>query len=362
VTSPGNIPAIAPAGELAEITGDESRALALRILRSWEGDSPTGSTHTRTAKSGDLRAYGAWLGLASDDEDHRVAIVERLLFGGFAAAHESVRGWLEWMAEKIARDGRLRPRRAPATRARRLASLRGLVRIAQEFGLPWGLQIRGPRVRRYRDAAGPEAWRVYAVISELAHDSADVAARDGAILHLLFVLGLRRQSVADLRMADLAADGVLWLRVKGQEELLSKTAPPATQGALARWIRARGDWAGPLITGTRKHERRQGLSAGQIYRICYKYDLGNPHGLRHSGATKLAREGRSVWEIQAHLGHASHTTSQHYVDGVEDTPGQASAYLAEQLEGLYDSDHGHTDEPGEPAADVRGGPNSVDGS
>lgn len=354
--------------DLAVSGAREARALARRILRSWENDSPTGSAHTLDAKRRDLRAFAHWARLEGDGEDLRIAAVERLLFGGFAGTHEAVRAWLSWMAEKIPADGRLRPRRAPATRARRLASLRGLVRIAQEHGLPWGLQIKGPRVRRYRDATGPEAWRVYAVIAELAHEGSDAAARDGAILHLLFVLGLRRQSVADLALEDLRDDGVIWLRVKGEEEPIVKVAPPATRAALARWTAARGRWPGPLMTGTRRHERRQGLSAGQIYRICYKYDLGNPHGLRHSSATKLAREGRSVWEIQAHLGHASPTTSQHYVDGVEDTPGQVSAYLAEQLEGLYDEDHGDTNGGGDGgsgasggAGGLRGGPDPPDG-
>ena len=194
-------------------------------------------------------------------------------------------------------------------------------------------------MRAYRDARGPEAWRVYAVIAKLVRAGDPRSTRDAVILQLLFVLGLRRQSVADLQLADIDEDA-LWLRVKGDEEPVRKTLPGSTRRALAAWLAFRGDAPGPLFTGLRQGERDRGLTASQIYRISRKRGVGNPHGLRHSSATKLAREGHNVFDIQGHLGHASPMTSQHYVDNVEDNAGQAAAYLAEQLDELYDSDDG----------------------
>lgn len=331
-----------------EMSPRESTKLARRILRAWEGESPTGSSNTATAKRRDLEAFAHWLeiGPAGDWDERtaeqvRIATVERFIFEGFANAQELARQWLAWMAVRVKVDGRSRARMAPATRARRLAHLRSLVRVAQEYGLPWSLQIRGPRVRPYRDTAGPEAWRVYSAIADLARTSlaADTAtrrakaARDCAILQLLFCLGLRRHSVVDLQLSDL--DGAaLWLRVKGEEEPVRRTLPKVLARSIEEWLLHRGRHAGPLFCATRGARARP-LESKEIWRIATAH-AGKPHGLRHAGATKLAREGHTVFELQAHLGHRNAMTAQHYVDTHEDAPGQTAAYLAEQLEELYD--------------------------
>lgn len=340
--------AVPAAGVLAPSPA-EAKRLCKRILTAWLSESPTGSPHTRAAKLNDLDQFVEWiLHDAASGEANRMLVLERLFFGGFADAQEAVRGWLAWMAQRVQHeDGKARARFSPATRARRLAHLRSLVRVAQEYGLPWGLQLRGPKIRPYRDASGPESWKVYKAIADLVERARDPertdrararAARDAAVLQLAFCLGLRRASIAGLDVADI--DGAaLWLRVKGEEEPRRRSLPPPTAAAIAAWLTHRGKTPGPLFTGVREGEIGERLTVTQIYRLCVRH-VANPHGLRHAGATKLAREGHTVFELQAHLGHQNAMTAQHYVDASEDAPGQTAAYLAEQLAALYDGPDG----------------------
>jgi integrase len=324
---------LAAIGETATMPAAEATRVVRRILAAWEAESPTQSAHTLRAKRVDLEAFGRHLELPGTGARLREAAAARLLLGGFTSAQEDVRGWL---VAQAARGAAKRPL-SPRTRARRLAHLRGLVRVAQEYGLPWGLHLRGPRLGRPRGAEGPEAWHVYASIASLiARSKADPrAARDAAILQLLFVLGLRRQSVVDLSLADYRGATIV-LRVKGDEEPRTKSVPRSTQRAIAAWLEHRGDAAGPLFVGVRRGEEARGLSGGQIWWLCRRHGVGHPHGLRHSGATRLAREGHTVFDLQSHLGHASPMSSQPYVDRVEDVSGKASSYLAEEFDALYD--------------------------
>ena len=126
---------------------------------------------------------------------------------------------------------------------------------------------------------------------------------------------------------------------------MRKTVPEATRAALGAWMRHRGDDPGPLFTGLRRGERSRGLTGGQISRLPPKYGLGHAHGLRHASATKLAREGHSLFELQAHLGHANAQTAGHYVDRVDDKQGKMAEYLAAQLDEYYDAEHGNRRDP-----------------
>ena len=332
---------------VVQLSLDEQRTLARRILDAWETEPTATSPHTLRAKRSDLAAFGRFHDLEAEDDELRELAAGLLLFGGFTEAHHRVRRWLSWMGalvKVIPNRKRKGPRHTARTAARRLAHLRGLVRVAQEHGLPWGLMLRGPKISREdrRDAMGPEAWKVYGVIAELAHaaagnDEDPRPARDAAVLQLLFVLGLRRESVAELNVEDIR-DGRVWLYVKGKKNQIGKTLPRSTQAAIRLWMEWRGDEEpGRLFTGVREGDRDSPLTGNQVYRICVSHKLGNPHGLRHSGANKLAREGKSVFDVQAHLGHASTQTAQHYVTLAADLPGKVSAYLAEELDELYDA-------------------------
>jgi len=336
-----------------ELAAADRRALVERIVTAWERDSNSNSPNTLAAKHDDLVAFARFLKLTGTPSEIRLRAAELLLCEGFSPAHQRVRAWLAWMGENKAAAGqRRRPRFAASTRARRLAHLRGLIRTAQEFGLPWGLQVKGPPIgrRKTRNVTGPEAWRVYAKLAELVRNASSdpLAARDALVLQLLFVHGLRRQSVADLDVADVR-DGVVWVWGKGREEQAPKTLPPSTQAAIAQWLVHRGTSPGPLITSVRQGEQQRRLTGGQIRRRCHEHGLGHPHGLRHSGATKLAREGYGVFDLQAHLDHADAQSSQIYVDKAADTEGRAAAYLADQLAALYDPvDDRTAPEPTEP--------------
>lgn len=342
--------ALRPWGDasVVQLSAGDRRRLARTILDAWETEPTATSPHTLRAKRSDLAAFGRFLDVETEDDNElREVTAGLLLFGGFTEAHKHVRRWLSWMGalvKVIPNRKRKDPRHTARTAARRLAHLRGLVRVAQEHGLPWGLMLRGPKIssEQRRDAMGPEAWKVYGVIAKLVGEAAGNEedprpARDAAILQLLFVLGLRRESIVELNVEDVH-DGRVWVYVKGKKDQVGKTLPRSTEAALRLWMEWRGDEEpGPLFTGVREADRDSPLTGNQVYRICVSHELGNPHGLRHSGANKLAREGKSVFDVQAHLGHASTATAQHYVKLADDLGGKVSAYLAEELDELYDS-------------------------
>lgn len=139
---------------------------------------------------------------------------------------------------------------APATVNRRLSALRSIVQLGRTFGMvTWSLEIDGVKTKAYRDTAGPGLQGVTAVKRQAAkHRSPAKAARDVAIIRLLFDLALRRGEVAmlDLKDLDLRASR-LWIKGKGRREREAITLPPRTVAVLKAWLRHRGKEPGPLF-------------------------------------------------------------------------------------------------------------------
>ena len=139
---------------------------------------------------------------------------------------------------------------APATVNRRLSALRSIVQLGRTFGMvTWSLEIDGVKTKAYRDTAGPGLQGVTAVKRQAAkHRSPAKAARDVAIIRLLFDLALRRGEVAmlDLKDLDLRASR-LWIKGKGRREREAITLPPRTVVVLKAWLRHRGKEPGPLF-------------------------------------------------------------------------------------------------------------------
>jgi integrase/recombinase XerC len=146
------------------------------------------------------------------------------------------------------------------------------------------------------------------------------AARDAAILELLYATGIRVSELCGLDLRDLD-EGRQTVRVlgKGNKQRTVPYGEPAAR-ALATWLAARGTVAAPeaadaVFVGDRGRRIDQRVVRRIVHRslrvVDGAPDLG-PHGLRHAMATHLLAGGADLRSVQEMLGHASLATTQIY--------------------------------------------------
>jgi integrase/recombinase XerC len=208
------------------------------------------------------------------------------------------------------------------TLARRLAAIRGFTAwLADREGTdasPFLAAARAPRFRRSlpRPLSLPDARAVLAAAG--AQPCQDwIAARDAALVTLLYACGLRSAEALGLRGADHPLPETLTIRGKGGKDRLVPVLPVA-RAAVARYAELcphaiTAD--GALFRGLRgKALDSRGLRA---LMATLRATLGlpasaTPHALRHSFATHLLQSGADLRTIQELLGHASLATTQTY--------------------------------------------------
>jgi integrase/recombinase XerC len=148
-----------------------------------------------------------------------------------------------------------------------------------------------------------------------------IAARDTAVLLLLYGAGLRVAEALSLtrRQAPLPGTDVLMITGKGGRQRLVPILP-VTQTAIARYIDL---CPFPLETDERMFRGAKGGPLGsRIVRLQMERlratlglpDTATPHALRHSFATHLLSSGADLRQIQELLGHASLSTTQIYTE------------------------------------------------
>jgi integrase/recombinase XerC len=144
-----------------------------------------------------------------------------------------------------------------------------------------------------------------------------VAARDMAVVTLLYGCGLRRSEALSLDAGALPLTDTLRIRGKGGKE---REVPvlPAARAAVARYAAlcphdlAPGT---PLFRGIRGGPLNGRLIAKVMEQARMQLGLpatATPHALRHSFATHLLDAGGDLRAIQELLGHASLSTTQAY--------------------------------------------------
>ncbi|HEU4381384.1 MAG TPA: tyrosine recombinase XerC [Hyphomicrobiaceae bacterium] len=161
-----------------------------------------------------------------------------------------------------------------------------------------------------------------AVIDAQGSGEADwIAARDTAVLLLLYGSGLRISEALALTPKDAPSAGrdVLHIRGKGGRERLVPVLP-ITQAAIERYMRLclhSLDREGPLFVGAKGAR----LSPRIVQKLMQSLratlglpDTATPHALRHSFATHLLSAGADLRQIQELLGHASLATTQAYTE------------------------------------------------
>ncbi|HEY0274676.1 MAG TPA: tyrosine recombinase XerC [Paenirhodobacter sp.] len=158
-----------------------------------------------------------------------------------------------------------------------------------------------------------------AVIEQVEVQAAQpwIAARDQAVVTLLYGCGLRISEALALRGADHPLPEVLRIRGKGDKERLVPVLP-AARAAVAEYVRlcpwgltsdavlfrgARGGALNPGLVDRAMQQARNALGLPAT---------ATPHALRHSFATHLLAAGGDLRAIQELLGHASLATTQIY--------------------------------------------------
>ena len=178
--------------------------------------------------------------------------------------------------------------------------------------------IAGSRLPAGRDVAHG---KLDALLATCDADDRPAGIRDGAVIALAYLSGLRRGELAALHLADVDVDPPA-LRVigKGGKERLVPLSP--TVGPLLdAWLELRGDGPGPFFcpigrAGTlRLPKAMTGEAIRQLLgrrRAAAGLAAMSPHDLRRTYAGDLLDAGADLPAVQQLLGHASPATTSRY--------------------------------------------------
>ena len=151
------------------------------------------------------------------------------------------------------------------------------------------------------------------------HPTPWVAARDLAILMLLYGCGLRISEALNLNIEDLPSDGIITVNGKGKKQRIVPLLPIVTDSIDYYLHKYPGNLDGkkPLFIGVQGNRLNAGVIQRQIRKLRITLGLpatATPHALRHSFATHLLARGGDLRTIQELLGHESLSTTQRYTD------------------------------------------------
>lgn len=211
----------------------------------------------------------------------------------------------------------------PRSRARALAAIRAFFRFAEKR---WGVKnddirlVRRPRIGRgLPRPVSVEGARALLAAAGQERDEPWVAARDAAVLALLYGCGLRIAEALSLTGRDAPLGETLRVTGKGGRTRLVPVLPVvaelvAAYRDLAPFAFApdeplfRGKRGGPL--GARAVQAAMAKLRGALGLP----DSATPHALRHAFATHLLAGGADLRVIQELLGHADLATTQIYTE------------------------------------------------
>ncbi len=220
-----------------------------------------------------------------------------------------------WMASERARGVSAR------SLARALSAVKGFTAwLADREGADATtvLATRGPKYRRKlpRPLTIDGARDMIDTVGEQAREDW-IAARDTAVITLLYGCGLRISEAMGLTGAAHPLPDVLRIKGKGGKERLVPVLP-VTRDAVARYVAlcphdlSRTE---PLFRGARGGPLNPRLIALVMEKSRLQLGLpatATPHAMRHSFATHLLSAGGDLRAIQELLGHASLSTTQAY--------------------------------------------------
>lgn len=269
-------------------------------------------THERRASPHTLRAYG-------DD-------VARFL--AFLSAHRGGRVTLNTLKTLTPADIRahLTGRRSEGLGARgiqrALAGLRSFYRHLEREGLAEGAAlraVRSPKLPRTLPRPLSETDAARTILEAGQDEEPWIAARDAALVTLLYGTGLRISEALSLKRGDVPLGESLTVVGKGRKEravpvLMSVREAVAAYAALCPFDPGR---SGALFLSRRGKPMSPRDAQALMQRLRGRLGLSRsatPHALRHSFATHLLQNGGDLRSVQELLGHASLSTTQKYTE------------------------------------------------
>ncbi len=210
---------------------------------------------------------------------------------------------------------------------RHLSGVRSFIRHLEREGLASGAgaaSMRAPKRPKSlpRPLSVPDA---LAVTEEAGAGASEpwIAARNVAVLTLLYGCGLRISEALNLPGDALADPGARSMTItgKGNKQRLVPLLPAVLEAVAAyrRLCPYQLAADGPLFRGARGGQLAPGIIQREMQRLRGYLglpDSATPHALRHSFATHLLAKGGDLRAIQDLLGHASLSSTQVYT-GIE---------------------------------------------
>lgn len=274
--------------------------LWLQGLRALDG----ASDNTINAYQGDLSSFLAFMTQHSGAPQ-----------GLAALARITTTDMRSWMAqERKAGTG-------ARSLARRLSAVKSFYRwLAEREGFePTAvLAARAPKFqKKLPRPLAEDAARAVIETVELQSNTDWIAARDVAVVTLLYGCGLRISEALSLTGKTAPLPSSLRILGKGGKERLVPVIAAARE-AVARYIALSpypNEADGPLFRGARGGALNPRQIQGAMAQARAQLGLpasATPHALRHSFATHLLEAGGDLRAIQELLGHASLSTTQAY--------------------------------------------------
>lgn len=207
--------------------------------------------------------------------------------------------------------------------ARALSAMRAFFRYAArtaDLHNPAIAAVRAPKVVNSlpRPLDVPDAQAVVQSAGDL-EDEPWIAARNIALLTLLYGCGLRISEALGLNRDDVGAGDTLRVLGKRNRQRVVPVLPVVRQ-AIESYVKVcplalPAD--GPLFIGARGGRLNPGIAQKLMRDLRGLLGLppsATPHALRHSFASHLLAGGGDLRTIQELLGHANLSTTQHYTD------------------------------------------------
>jgi len=268
-------------------------------------------THGRRLSPRTVEAYthdvGSFLGFLGE---HRGETIDDKALADVSPA--DVRGWLA-----LRRQDGLGPRGV----ARAVSALRTFyVYLEKHHGL------ENTSIRRVKQPKLPpsvpkpvsiEGAQALLDEAELSGNEPWVAARNVAVLTLLYGAGLRISEALGLNGDDAPLPDTLVITGKGNKQRIVPVLPQA-RDAVDRFVALSPFKPGrdePLFQGVRGKRLNPRIVQGLMQNMRRALGLpesATPHALRHAFATHLLGNGGDLRAIQELLGHASLSTTQRY--------------------------------------------------
>lgn len=222
-----------------------------------------------------------------------------------------------WLADRQKRD------LSHKSTARALSSVRGFYKfLARNYGIKndaIGL-ISSPKVPRKLSKAieVSDVEHMHDAIKEIDATEPWIAARDWALVLLIFGCGLRISEALSLKNTDIVnRPDSLRILGKGSKERIVPILP-AVLDAIDKYIKVRPFGNSPedelfrSVRGLPMSARMAEKVVEKLRHYLQLPDYVTPHALRHTFATALLAGGADLRSLQELLGHSSLSTTQLY--------------------------------------------------